>query len=132
MQAARRPIDSRLYRRSAATRHRASLRKPLRRSIQSSFTAVHAVYVHALSAEVMHSTGRNFTASPSVRSADGIEESRAQPVATADGPKRPWLISNVSRRKVSDTDFDLELNRLFLGFGGAIALLVIIYASRVL
>jgi len=28
-------------------------------------------------------------------------ETRAQPVATANGPKRPWLISNVRQRKMS-------------------------------
>ena len=28
------------------------------------------------------------------------DEKQAQPVATANGPKRPWLISNVSQRKM--------------------------------
>ena len=35
-------------------------------------------------------------------------------------------------KKVSDADFDFELKRLFLGFGGAITLLIIFYACRVL
>jgi hypothetical protein len=33
---------------------------------------------------------------------------------------------------MSDADFDFELRRLFLGFGGAIAFLIILYAGRLL